>query len=464
MKLEAAFVIAGTSSGCGKTTVSLGITAALTARGFCVQPFKVGPDFIDPGHHAMVAGRSSVNLDGWMMDREYNRQVFFRHAAGAGVAVVEGVMGLYDGFSAVSDSGSTAQIAKWLGLPVVLVIDASAMARSAAAVALGFIGFDPGLSFAGVILNNVAGKGHARILQEAFENVAGVPVLGCLERCKEVSIPSRHLGLVTALDMPADSPVKKSLAKWVEGSVDMERLLSRARIREIPGIAPGAARSSRGFPAGRKKVRIGVAKDEAFCFYYLENFRLLEEAGAELIFFSPLHDKGLPPGIKGMIIGGGYPELHCSRLASNTSMLREIRAAAAAQMPVYAECGGFMYLMEGIKDLQGRYYGMAGLFPFCCRMEPRLRSLGYREVVTRGESVLGPEGTVIRGHEFHYSTICEKPDSSTTTIYRISDRKGQINRVEGFTAGLVLGSYIHLHWGSAPEVAGYFVEYCRIHG
>ncbi len=451
-----AFIIAGTHSGCGKTTISMGIMAALVARGLLVQPFKVGPDFIDPGHHQAITGRDSHNLDGWMMDREHNLEIFRRYAADADVAVVEGVMGLFDGFSGKDDTGSTARMAKWLGLPVVLVIDASSMARSAAAIASGFRDFDPGLDFAGVILNRVAGEAHEEILREAFDSVAGLPVLGCLKRDHAVSIPSRHLGLVTTEEMPLDAGEKEALATWVENSVDIDRLLAASCRNNLSGT--GQAFASLSVPRPQK-VRIGMARDEAFCFYYRENIRLLEEAGAEIVPFSPLRDSRLPPGINGLILGGGYPELYCEALSANRSLLHEIRDAAYEGLPVYAECGGFMFLMEEIRDMTGRVFSMAGVFPLKSRMEKRMKALGYREIITKKASILGPARTVVRGHEFHYSSFCKTGDT-VSTIYEIKDRKGGSNRTEGFSVHNVLGSYVHLHWGSNSDVAAHITDFC----
>lgn len=465
--IRSAFVMAGTQSGCGKTTVSLGIMAALARRGFTVQPFKVGPDFIDPGHHGLVTGRSSHNLDGWMMDRECNRRIFERYAADADVDVVEGVMGLFDGFSGHDEAGSTAQMARWLGFPVVLVIDAASMARSAAAIALGFRRFDPRLFLAGVILNRVAGPGHAKILKSAFESVPEVPVLGLLQRKNKLAIPSRHLGLVTAEDMGAGTLETEELAKWIEQGVNIDGLLLRTRYRQMPE-APGIDSKDPVSPAlhgrlNKNPVRIGVARDEAFCFYYQENLRLLVAAGAEIVRFSPLRDTHLPPDLAGIILGGGYPELHCKALSANHELLKEIRDAASGGMPVYAECGGFMFLMDEIEDAGGRIHAMAGVFPFKCRMEKRLKSLGYREIMTREDSIIGPKGTVVRGHEFHYSAFLKKP-SGISAIYRISERKEETGGREGFQVNRVLGSYVHLHWGSNPEVARSFVTYCHRHG
>ena len=459
MKVSA-FVIAGTHSGCGKTTVSMGIMAALVKRGLTVQPFKVGPDFIDPGHHRRITGRDSHNLDGWMMSPDYNRNILDRYSRDADAAVIEGVMGLFDGFSGSDESGSTAQMAKWLGLPVVLVIDARAMARSAAAVALGFLRFDSDLALKGVIFNRVGSEAHREMLIDAISSVSALPVVGCLPRNKELEIPSRHLGLVTDEDLIADEDRMKKLARWIENNMDLDHLIG-----SLPEVknhrSDGVSFSSNN---GRDhKIKIGIARDEAFCFYYEENLRLLREGGAELIAFSPLRSKHLPDDIKGLILGGGYPELHCQTLSGNKDLVAEIREFGLSGKPIYAECGGFMFLTEEIRDLDGQAFPMVGIFPIRAKMEHRLKALGYREVVTIKDSILGPEGTKVRGHEFHYSQI-QSVDPDSECIYTMMDRKAVLHDKEGFVQKRVLGSYVHLHWGSNPEVAKNFVDYSRRYG
>lgn len=448
-----AFCIAGTHSGCGKTTVSLGIMAALVRRRLKVQAFKIGPDFIDPGHHRRITGRDSHNLDSWMLDHARNLEILARYGADADVAVVEGVMGLFDGFSGKDEAGSTALMAKRLGLPVFLVIDARSMARSAAAVSLGYARFDPGLSLGGVIFNRVGSPGHEEMLREAVASVPGLPpVLGCLPRDEGLEIPSRHLGLMTDEDFGLKEEQVDRLARWIEGNLDLDRFLS-----SLAGVGIASR------PPHRPKqpaTRIGIALDEAFCFYYAENLRLLREAGADLVPFSPIRSPKIPDDIQGLILGGGYPELHCKALSRNLEMLASVRAFGRGGGPIYAECGGFMYLMKEIVDLDGKTCPMAGVFPLKARMEPRLQSLGYREIVTRKESPLGPAGTRVRGHEFHYSRM-EAPDEHVERIYSLSDRKGSGQGEEGFQHEGVLGSYVHLHWGSNPDAARHFVRYCR---
>jgi len=454
-----AWVVAGTHSGCGKTSVALGLMAALARRGLAVQPYKCGPDFIDPGHHALACARRgrrvpSHNLDGWMLEPSTNIDIFNRYAATCDVAVVEGVMGLFDGFSPTGDQGSTCQIAKTLGLPVILVVDARSMARSAAALVAGYAGFDRDLNIAGVVFNQVGSDNHAELLTEAMTLVPGVPVLGCLQRDESLATPSRHLGLVTADEEGPDMDRYQRLADWVEAGVNLDALLaSMPDIQAVPPFEPVPELGS---------VSIGLARDAAFCFYYEENLRLLREAGARLVEFSPVQDPHLPANLSGLYLGGGYPELYAFELGQNNRLRREIKEFCESGRPVYAECGGFMYLMNDIITGRGRY-AMAGAFPLRAEMdEERFRALGYRVVTTRDETPLGPAGAVIRGHEFHYSYIQGGPDPvPVRAVYDVAGRKGSIDAPEGFLQGNTLGSYIHLHFGSNPGAARAFVEACR---
>ena len=452
--------IAGTHSGCGKTTVSLGIISALIRKGLTVQPFKVGPDFIDPGHHRRITGRDSHNLDGWMMSREYNLNILTRYSRDADVAVVEGVMGLFDGFSGSDESGSTAQMAKWLDLPVILVIDARSMARSAAALALGFSSFDADLPLGGIIFNRVGSRAHTEMIADAMSSVPDIPVLGYLPRDETLEIPSRHLGLVTDEDFRADKGRIERLGRWIEDNMTLNRAIMPL------GKIKGQGSKVNSLDSHNKRgstVKIGIARDEAFCFYYPENLMLLEEAGAELIPFSPLRARRLPDGLKGIILGGGYPELHCEMLSQNRELLGEIKEFGLGGRPIYAECGGFMFLTREILDLKGQAFPMVGIFPVKAKMEHRLKALGYREVLTRKKSILGPADTKLRGHEFHYSQI-QDMETTLDCIYSMTDRKAVSSGEEGFIQNRVLGSYVHLHWGSNPEVANNFVEYCRRYG
>lgn len=452
------FVIAGTHSGCGKTSVSLGLMAALARRGLKVQPFKCGPDFIDPGHHAKACAQEgkpvpSHNLDGWMLSEETNLGIFNRYAAAADIAVVEGVMGLFDGISGTTDHGSTAQMAKILGLPVILVVDARSMARSAAALVTGYANFDPDVTIAGIIFNRVGSPNHTDILMEAMSVFPEIPVLGCLGRDEAITTPSRHLGLVTVDNEEPDSMRYERLADWVEKGLNPDDLLQA--LPEIEALPPFEPVPEIG------TVTIGVARDAAFCFYYEENLRLLREAGARLVEFSPINDPRLPDNLDGLYIGGGYPELFAFELGQNNKLRREIKEFCESGRPVYAECGGFMYLMSDIITNRGRY-AMAGIYPFRAEMGERFKALGYREITAKEDTLLGPKGLTARGHEFHYSSIQQDADTSTTpTVYTMSGRKGFIDTPEGFVHANTLGSYIHLHFASRPEMAEAFVQTCK---
>lgn len=455
-------IIAGTHSGCGKTQASLALAAALTRRGVRVQGFKVGPDFIDPSHMAAVTGKNAHNLDGWMLSRPVVRELFARHARDADLSLVEGVMGLFDGASGVDEAGSTAQMAKWLDLPVVLVVDAASQARSAAALVRGFRDFDPDLRLAGILWTKVGGQKHARLLAEAL--AASCPDLTCygfLPRRPDLALPSRHLGLHTAEDVDWHEQRRTALAEWMERDADVSGLHSLARaqakLKNAPRPAPGGCDAEGRAPA--PGVRLAVARDRAFCFYYQENLNLLRRAGAELVFFSPLADPALPDDVHGLYLGGGYPELFAARLAANAAMRRGIREAALAGMPIYAECGGFLYLLAGLEDARARTHAMAGVFPCSAKMHPRFQALGYREVVLTEDCLLGPRGSVLRGHEFHYSSLNALLDAETRFVYQSRDREGR-EQPEGFARGNTLASYIHLHFGSRPQAACSLVAAC----
>ena len=449
-------LLAGTQSGAGKTTASLALMAALARRGLVVQGFKVGPDFIDPGHHRLATGRPSHNLDGWMLPADENRRIFGRYAAKADVAVVEGVMGLYDGFDPSSDNGSSAEMARLLGLDVALLANARAMARSLVALARGFAGFGPGISWAGLIANKAGSKNHVDILAKAMESAPEMPFLGGLAKRPELALPERHLGLVTAEEGGFGPEAMAALADWLEEGIDLDRLLE--------GLPEAELSPAEDVPEAAPAVRLGVAKDRAFCFYYEENLRRLRAAGAELVFFSPLEDKKLPAGLDGLYLGGGYPELFARDLADNKNLRREIAALCRDGLPVYAECGGMMYLGRELKDTGGRRWPMAGVLPINTGMLPRLRSLGYREAVFTGDNLLGIQGAKARGHEFHYSEITEVDDSLLTNSYEVIGRKGPAPTARAYQKGNVLASYLHLHFGSNPDLAPSLVESCRLAG
>jgi cobyrinic acid a,c-diamide synthase len=451
-------VVAGVASGVGKTTVTLGLCEAYRRRGLAVQAFKVGPDFIDPGFHELATGRPSYNLDGWMCGREHALATVARRAADADLALIEGVMGCFDGVDATGEEGSTAQMAKWLGAPVVLVIDASSQARSAAATVQGFERFDPDLSLAAVIANRVGGQDHGRMITDAIRACCRAVPVGVLARHDDVVLPERHLGLVTALEGTFTAERRRRLGELIESSVDLDRLLSLASPLPSAGSA-GAIEGGR-FRKGDEaplRVRIGIARDAAFQFYYAENLELLRAAGAALVFWSPLADAGLPE-VDGLYFGGGYPELHARRLGNNVGLVKAVGEFAAEGRPIYAECGGLMYLAEALEDLDGVPHRMVGLLPTTVRLVPRRLTLGYTEVSFAADTPLGPAGAAARGHEFHCSTLDPVPER-IRRVYRLGGRRGA-ERAEGYLIGRALMSYVHLHFASNPALARGFVEAC----
>jgi cobyrinic acid a,c-diamide synthase len=448
-----AIVIAAPSSGSGKTTVTLGIMACLKKRGLNIAPFKAGPDFIDPGWHRLATGRPSINLDGWICPEGFIRQTFALHAKAADFVVIEGVMGLFDGIGGESDSGSTAQLAKILDIPVILVVDAKSQARSAAALVQGFARFDRDIHVTGIIFNNVGSDNHARILRQAVESsVPDITVLGFIPRDERLQIPSRHLGLVTAVENPLQETFLENLSNIVEKHVDLDKLLST--VGQIGNFHKLDVKSVDTTP---DKERIAVAHDKAFCFVYEDNLRLLREAGAETVEFSPLSDSSLPAAISGIYLPGGYPELFADTLAGNDAIKSEIKAAIESGMPVYAECGGFIYLTGGTRgDMLNEF---VGVFPVLTRMLSRRKALGYREVELRSDSPIGPKGMIARGHEFHYSEMEEMP-ASVQRVYRVRKNGVELG-TEGYRYKNCIASYVHLHFGSCPEIAATFVESCR---
>ncbi|WP_437938351.1 cobyrinate a,c-diamide synthase [Sorangium sp. So ce341] len=519
-------VVAGTASGVGKTTATVAIARALRARGLRVALFKCGPDYLDPTYHGRAVAGTSHNLDGWMMGRDAVLSTFAAEAAGADVALIEGVMGLFDGASPTGEEGSTAEIAKWLEAPVALVVDASGMARSVAALVQGFAGFDPALRVAAVVCNQVGSRGHLDILRQA-QAQRSPPVIGGLPRDEAQRFPERHLGLRTAdeaaipeerfdhwgaqaeawigLDalleiarrapaLPAASDAKDAPAlPAASDAKDAPALPAASDAKDAPAMpaaasdakdAPAlpAASDAKDAPAGAaaaaggapRRARIGVAFDEAFHFYYADNLRRLEAAGAELVRFSPIRDARLPD-VDALYLGGGYPEVHAERLTENAALRAEIRAFAGGGGPIYAECGGLMYLTEAIRTLDGRAHPMVGLVPAEAVMCEKLQALGYVEVETQARTILGGAGLRFRGHQFRYSELrpavpepapaaqapspaAQAPSPAAQAplpiehAYSVRRRRGGQVAREGYRAQNVLASYVHAHWASNPRV------------
>ncbi len=466
-----AIVIAGTTSGVGKTTVATGLMGTLVHLGLKVQPFKTGPDYIDPSYHTWVTGQPSRNLDTWLLPRDAVAELFSRAMAGKDIAVIEGVMGLYDGHSSLNEEGSTAELAKLLGAPVIIVVDSRKGARSLAAMVSGYQAFDASLRLGGVILNGIGSDEHLRLCQEAIEHYTGIKVLGYLPRREGLSLPERHLGLVPTVEGAASEEFLKLLVAQCEASFNIPRILSLSEQAAAPQARPCLFPPEPCPPV----ARIAVARDKAFSFYYQDSLDLLEAWGAEIVPFSPLEDTRLPRGISGLYIGGGFPELYAAGLAGNKPIREAIKAAAGQGMPVYAECGGLMYLGRSIGDFQGNEYPMVGAIPVSSRIDSPSLSLGYRTVQALGDGPVLRRGETVRGHEFHWSVLEGNTDSASA--YRVMDKDG---RLEGFHQNLVwdfvgkleitdprallLASYIHLHLGSLPGMASRFIENCRQFG
>ncbi len=445
-----AFVVAAATSGSGKTTVTTGILRALSLKGHRVQPFKVGPDFIDPSYLTAAAGRPCRNLDGHLLPGPTIQGLFEKGCGGADVAVVEGVMGLYDGLGA-EGLYSTAWTARRLGLPVVLLVDAAAGATSVAAVVHGFATL-PGLapSLIGVILNRVGGEAHGETVTEAVRSLTGLPVLGWLPKMADVAFPSRHLGLVPAVERAELALQIDRLGREVLERIDLERLLALAADRKSP---PGAPLEEI-FPLADRPVRVAYAWDRAFSFYYRDALDLLEAFGAELVPTSPLEDESLPEATEALLVGGGYPEVFLDELADNAPYLASLRSAHAAGLPVYAECGGMMYLGRSLTDGRGHRRDLAGLLVLETAMTGRLQRFGYVHVDVLEETILQKRGERLPGHEFHYSVA----SGAVPDAYRVSRaRKEILSWPEGYRSGSLLASYVHLHLWSDPAMVVRFL-------
>src|SRR6266566_5161284 len=449
-------VLAGVSSGVGKTTMTAAFIAHVRTRGIAVQPFKVGPDYIDPSHLALAAARPCYNLDTWMMPPGRMLDVFCRSAASAEIAVIEGMMGLYDGERSTSDVGSTAQVAKILQAPVVLVIDAGAMARSAAAVVLGFQQLDPEVHISGVIANRVGGAGHARLLQEAIETETGISFMGYFRDASDKLVPERHLGLVPAAERVDSTEQLAALGQQFGQTCDSEKLLTLART--VPPLEYSSQSPSSSKQTTSERVSIAIAQDEAFNFYYPDTLDLLQLAGAELVPFSPLHDTMLPEHIAGIYIGGGFPEEYAHRLSTNGSMRAALARFLQKDMPCYAECGGLMYLCQAMRTASGEELSMVGAIARQSVMstEPGGLVIGYREATALRDTLLTRQGEVMRGHEFHYSCL-NAPLARENAAYEFTAH----GQVEGFARDNLLATYVHLSFSGFPLAAQRFVAAAR---
>ncbi|MFB1083054.1 cobyrinate a,c-diamide synthase [Jeotgalibacillus sp. JSM ZJ347] len=448
---ERRVLIAGVSSGVGKTGTTIGLMAALIKKGLTVQGFKCGPDYIDPSYHTAVTGRPSRNLDSWMLSADVMKEVFVKGSKGSDVSIIEGMMGLYDGESPTSNRGSAAEVSTILDCPVILIVDCSAIARSAAAVVKGFQSLDPNVLLAGVIANRVGSEGHYKLIKEAVEQECGIPVCGYLTENENMNMPERHLGLVPSIERGELNDQLEKLGEAVAETIDIERIF---QISQQPPFAIANTLFKQKDPIS---VKVAVAYDQAFNFYYQENIELIEAYGAEVIYFSPVNGDVLPPEADGLYIGGGFPEQFLEELSQNSEGKQSIKEAVEKGLPVLAECGGLMYLSESITNLEGKTYPMTGVLPGKTEMQTNFAALGYREISGAEGNPFLKSGTSLRGHEFHYSTFT--PYEKMPSAYHVSSHFG--SGEEGYLYKNVVAGYTHLHFASDPEVLENFLVECK---
>jgi cobyrinic acid a,c-diamide synthase len=438
-------VLAGTHSGVGKTTLATGLMAALNKRKRPIQGYKVGPDYIDPSYHAAATGRPSRNLDRWLLGERLPS--VFLQSSEERWAVIEGVMGLFDGMSGTAGFGSTADVAKLLKAPILLIVDASSMSRSVAALVHGFKTYDPEVSLQGVILNRVKSPAQEKILKDALAELQ-IPVVGVLPKEASLHLPERHLGLIPVGEGGLLEGFIESLSELITEHVDLEQV--ETIMQNVPNLQEATLSNPKiNLPLISPKFRLGLAKDEAFLFYYQDALDIAEHLNCSIIPFSPLHDHSLPENLDGIFLGGGFPELHLKELSENLSFLNSLRAFYTSGRPIYAECGGYMYLGKSITNFEGQELPMAGLIPMKAEMTKRLQGIGYRKGVFREDTFLGPRGTAVQGHEFHYSRVTY--DSEVQNAYELF-KGGQSDRMEGYAKDNLVASYLHLHFAGHPEL------------
>jgi len=444
-------MIAAVSSSTGKTTVSCGLMRALKNRNMKVQPFKVGPDYIDTEYHAKSSGYKSRNLDEFMLPIEEIKYIFGKNSQEKDISIIEGVMGFYDGYGSSLDYCSSAKISKILSCPVILVIDASAMAASAAAIVYGFKNIDKEVNIAGIIVNNVNSQSHYTLLKESIMKYAGVPVVGRIPRDENFSLSSRHLGLTPSFEIDELDNKLDYVAEKLEEYLDIEKILM---------IAEGDKNE---FDSKRRDgirnvtdVKLAIAYDKAFNFYYQDNLDLLEETGVELIKFSPLEDKKLPE-CDGIYIGGGFPEVFASELSMNTDILKNIKQKSLEGMPIYAECGGLMYLGETVEDMDANVYNMTGIFRGTSKMQNKLQRFGYCSGKANRQTIISGKDEIVKGHEFHYSVFESEMDNAYDMFKEMSN--GDIKRWGGgYCIGNTLGTYLHIHFCSDYKISLNFIN------
>jgi len=445
------FVIGGTGSGVGKTTLTIGLMAAFKKRGLAVQGFKCGPDYIDPSYHTAVTGRISRNLDSWILSHETVRDIFVRASTDADVSIIEGVMGFYDGKDPRTNVGSTAEISMITNSPVLLVVNCASMSRSAAAIVKGFQVLDPMAKIVGVIANRVGSEGHYKLVKTAIEQECGIPVVGYLLKENEIEIPERHLGLIPSIERGELNTFFDKLGLLMEQTIDLEQILALTKADKLEESA-----SNLFTPSKKSGIRIAVAKDAAFNFYYEENLELLPARGAEIVYFSPLKGEALPEDIHGLYIGGGFPEEFADRLSELEHVKASIKQAIENGLPTLAECGGFMYLTESIETTAGDIYQMVGVVPGRVKMQERLAALGYRQIQGAADNYLLHGGLKAKGHEFHYSTF----EASKPIQYAYQTEGLRGIKQEGYLGSNLIAGYTHFHFASCPEMVDNWLNKC----
>lgn len=444
-------MLAGTNSGVGKTTISLGIMGYLSKK-FNVMPFKVGPDYIDTSYHRFATGNYSCNLDLYMLGVKNLKELFAKYTKMGDVSIIEGVMGLYDGID-TTKKGSSGDVARLLNVPVILVVDASEMAASVSAMVMGYINYDKDVNIKGVILNKAGGEDHYRLLKECIKRDLGIEVFGYLPSDVELSLPERHLGLVPTCEMKGLNEKFDRLYTYIEKYIDVEGILDSCNIELDDEVDNGNL-----YVNAKDKVSIAFAHDEAFNFYYQDSLEILKKMGAELVPFSLLYDSNLPVGISGIYIGGGFPEMFTEKLSLNKKMISSIKNAIEKGMPVYAECGGLMYLTKSIKDLEGNTYDMVGIYDAYTVMTKRLNHFGYVEAEVLSDNVLFKKDDMIRGHEFHYSKLEGYVRNFSYIVHKPK-------RNESWPCGYVykncLATYVHINLYTYPDAAKRFIINCN---
>lgn len=450
---EKRIVIAGTGSGVGKTTLTIGLMSALRKSGLIVQGFKCGPDYIDPSYHTAVTNRVSRNLDSWMLSKEIVLDIFTHGSQGADISIMEGVMGFFDGKNPETNEGSTAEISMITESPVLLVVNCASMARSAAAIVKGFQMFADGPNIIGVIANRVGSEGHFKLVKRAIEQECQIPVIGYLKRELDIEIPERHLGLIPSIERGELDPFFDKLGELVLETVDIEQLLILSQASPLNKNETASLFKNK----KEKSIKIAVAKDAAFNFYYPENLEILQSYGAEIVYFSPLADEPVPTDIDGLYIGGGFPEEFARELSQNQQVKASIKKAIEQGLPTLAECGGFMYLTESIETTQKAKYEMVGIISGEVKMQSKRAALGYREISGRKGNILIGEHQKARGHEFHYSTFHTEADIQYA--YETKGMRG--TKLEGYLKHNLVAGYTHFHFASCPDMVENWINYCK---